>query len=85
MSDPTSPLKQLETISVHTRPVEALAWDSTSSLLYTGDSMGIIKIWALGPDTVDQGYRARMVGELKGHQTGVNEMWASNGKVWSGR
>ena len=47
--------------------------------------MGIIKIWSIDPDPVDQGWRARLVGELDGHRTGVNEIWASNGKVWSGR
>ena len=47
--------------------------------------MGVIKIWVLDLDPADQGCRARLVGELNGHQTGVNEIWASNGKVWSGR
>ena len=84
MSQPTSPLKRLKSITAHTRPIEALAWDNTSSHLHTGDSMGIIKIWQLDTDLSEGGRRAEMVGELKGHRTGVNEIWASDGKIWSG-
>lgn len=47
--------------------------------------MGVIKIWDLDRNPTERGSRAKLVGELKGHQTGVNEIWASNGKVWSGR
>jgi len=83
LSQPESPLRQLGTISVHARPVEALAWDSASSHLYTGDSMGVIRIWELDLDLIEGRCRAKMVGELEGHRTGLNEIWASNGKVWS--
>ena len=85
MSEPTFPLRQLGTITAHTRPIEALAWDNTLSQLHTGDSMGVIKIWRLDTDLSEGACRPRMVGELKGHRTGVNEMWASDGKIWSGR
>ncbi len=85
MSRLASPLRQLGTIPAHTRPVEALAWDSTSSHLHTGDSMGVIKIWELVPDLMEGRCSAKMVGELNGHRTGVNEIWVSNGKVWSGK
>lgn len=47
--------------------------------------MGIIKIWQLDIDLSEGSCRAKLVGELKGHQTGVNEIWASDGKIWSGR
>lgn len=85
MNQPTSPLRQLETITAHTRPVEALAWDATSSHLHTGDSMGIIKVWELDPNLMGGRRRAKLVGELKGHRTGVNEIWVSSSQVWSGR
>jgi hypothetical protein len=47
--------------------------------------MGVIRIWELDLDLIEGRCRAKMVGELEGHRTGLNEIWASNGKVWSGR
>lgn len=56
-------------------------------LLYSGDSMGVIKAWSLDiivrPDGI-RSIRGTVVEEHSGHRTGVCTMLVTNGQVWSG-
>jgi len=85
-------LSQVGSMSDHTRPVEVLAVDTSSPLLrsqpfllYTGDSMGLIKVWSLEPPPADgrSGWRATLKGTLGGHRTGICDMVVDQGIVWS--
>ena len=79
---------QLGSISAHTRPVEALAFepkDETSAILFTADTMGVIKVWELERQYGGTPHcRATLKTELGSHRTGVNDLWVGNGLVWSG-
>ncbi|KAI0818722.1 WD40 repeat-like protein [Irpex lacteus] len=81
------PLKSSGTISAHTRPVESLAArasSETSAVLYTGDTMGIIKVWQLdkeeGPSSR---WRTTQKADLKEHRTKIHEILYGNGQLWS--
>ncbi|KAF8509537.1 WD40-repeat-containing domain protein, partial [Gautieria morchelliformis] len=86
-SDLFQQLVQLGSISAHTRPVEALAFqprDETSGILFTADTMGVIKVWELEREYGDTPRcRAKLTTELYSHRTGVNDLWVGNGVVWS--
>ena len=92
-SQPTL-LPQMGSFSGHTRPVDSLALDlhddgssSSSPLLYSADSMGVIKAWRLDVNTRPDGTRSvRGVVEADygGHRTGVGELWISQQHIWSG-
>ena len=77
-------------ISAHSRPVEAITFDAglssaSSAVLYTADTMGIIKVWEIAKEDVSPPrFKATEVDELKSHRTGVNEMYHGNGKLWTG-
>ncbi|EJD53269.1 WD40 repeat-like protein [Auricularia subglabra TFB-10046 SS5] len=90
MSDPnwfSSPLKTLGSISSHTRPVECLAADENSFScirLFSADSAGTIKVWRLDRQYgVSANCKAVLETELKGHRTGINEMWHGGGLLWT--
>lgn len=57
-------------------------------MLYSGDSMGVIKSWNLDilerPDGT-RSIRGAVVDEFTGHRTGVTSMVVSEGKIWSGK
>lgn len=57
-------------------------------MLYSGDSMGVIKSWNLDilerPDGT-RSIRGTVVDEFTGHRTGVCSMVVSEGKIWSGK
>ncbi|KDQ16241.1 hypothetical protein BOTBODRAFT_157068 [Botryobasidium botryosum FD-172 SS1] len=84
-------LPQVGSLSAHTRPVEALAVDlsapissSKPMILYTGDTMGIIKVWSLEPPENNSTWRPILKGSLDGHRTGVTAMIVDQGIIWSG-
>lgn len=59
--DDKTPLRSIGALSGHTRPIDCLAFDESTGRLYTGDSMGIIRIWCChvsykrcNPDALDQ-------------------------------
>ncbi|KAF8516915.1 WD40-repeat-containing domain protein [Hysterangium stoloniferum] len=86
-SDVAKPLTQLGSISSHARPVEVLAFEpinETSGMLYTADTMGVIKVWEVqreyGPTPT---CRTTLRSELQDHRTGINDVWVGNGFVWS--
>ncbi|KAJ3521598.1 hypothetical protein NM688_g8998 [Phlebia brevispora] len=79
------PLVSAGSVSAHTRPVEALAahqLDERSAVLYTADTMGIIKVWELqkeqGPSPR---WRSTLKEELNYHRTKINEIVYGNGQL----
>jgi len=67
--------------------VDVLAFEpinESSGMLYTADTMGVIKIWELrreyGPTPT---CRITFRFELQDHRTGINDVWVGNGFVWS--
>jgi hypothetical protein len=95
LSSPRSPdgLPPAGSISVHTRPVEALAayFDATTNpphlVLFTADTMGVIKVWDVVKDSADGPllWRSTLRDDLPGHRTGVNEIVYGDGYLWSGK
>jgi len=81
------PLSSLGSISSHTRPVECLdgfSQSDTSAVLYTADTMGIIKIWDLEKDrTSPPRWVSTLRTELNHHRTRINEMLFGNGQLWT--
>ncbi|KAJ7273244.1 WD40-repeat-containing domain protein [Mycena rebaudengoi] len=82
-----NPLTSMGSISSHTRPVsciDGVALSDTSAVLYTGDSMGIIRIW----DLVKEGgaaprWKSTLKTELNHHRTGINEMLVGRDQLWT--
>lgn len=81
------PLQSVGSISAHTRPVSCLsahALSETSAMLYTADTMGMIKAWEL---TKEEGaslrWRSVLRDELNHHRTRINEMVHENGQLWT--
>ncbi|KAH6918761.1 WD40-repeat-containing domain protein [Coprinopsis sp. MPI-PUGE-AT-0042] len=90
LGDPTKPLQNTGSISSHTRPVECLAGYSispTSVLLYTADTMGIIRIWHLQQAERQEGvaplWKVSQKGELNEHRTRINDLAIGQGLVWT--
>ena len=78
----------MESLREHTRPVESLDAHITSgrsAILYTADTMGIIKVWEITKeeDTPTQ-LQTKLAGELKHHRTRVNDMVHGSGYLWTG-
>lgn len=90
ISQPESPepLKSLGSISSHTRPVECLdgaATSETSAILFTGDTMGVIKVWNLQKDTgTPPRWNATEKDAINHHRTRINELRYGNGQLWTG-
>lgn len=82
------PLTSVGSISSHTRPVECLdafAQSDTSAILYTADTMGVIKIWELTKDqSTPPVWRSTLKSELNHHRTRINELYFGNGQLWTG-
>lgn len=80
-------------ISAHTRPVESLAGylDTNTSpphlVLFTADTMGVIKAWDVVKDSTDGPpiWRSTLRDDLEGHRTRINEIVYGNGHLWSGK
>jgi WD40 repeat protein len=80
-------------ISAHTRPVESLAGylDTSTSpphlVLFTADTMGVIKAWDVVKDSTDGPpiWRSTLRDDLEGHRTRINEIVYGNGHLWSGK
>ncbi|KJA18598.1 hypothetical protein HYPSUDRAFT_190840 [Hypholoma sublateritium FD-334 SS-4] len=89
LSDPTAsePLKSLGSISSHTRPVECLdgeARSATSAILYTGDTMGVIKVWDLKLDAGPAPrWTATLLKSINHHRTRINELRYGGGHLWT--
>lgn len=80
-------------ISAHTRPVESLAAYMDTSInpahpvLFTADTMGVIKVWDVVKDSTDGPpiWRSTLREDLVGHRTRINEIVYGNGHLWSGK
>lgn len=89
----SKPLLSAGSISAHTRPVEALATrplSESSAILYTGDTMGIIKVWELTREPGVSGssqpprWQSKLISEHNYHRTKVTEMLYGAGQLWTG-
>ncbi|KAF9793034.1 WD40 repeat-like protein [Thelephora terrestris] len=88
----TAPLISVGSISAHTRPVEALGGEAVSddsAILYSADTMGVLKIWLLERDTtqategVPPRWRATLREDLTHHRTRINQLVLHNGYIWT--
>ncbi|KAI0336384.1 WD40 repeat-like protein [Cubamyces sp. BRFM 1775] len=81
------PLTSVGSLTDHTRPVESLdarATSATSAVLYTADTMGVIKVWDVKKDDgTPPRWQSTLVEELKHHRTRVNDMVHGNGQLWT--
>ncbi|KAF9472775.1 WD40 repeat-like protein [Pholiota conissans] len=80
----SDPLKSLGFISSHTRPVECLDGETlseTSAILYTGDTMGVIKVWDL--QLADARWKATLIKTINNHRTRINELRYGHGHLWT--
>ena len=71
----------------HTRPVDCAAWrwrfasdddEIASIIVWTGDSMGIIKQWLV------EGRQLTSIANLAGHHTSITRLVVSEEGLWSG-
>ncbi|KAL4250418.1 WD40-repeat-containing domain superfamily protein [Abortiporus biennis] len=84
------PLPSMGSISSHTRPVESLdarVISPTEAVLYTADTMGVMKAWNLAKEEASGSSPARwkvtLDEEFKHHRTGINEIVHGNGQLWT--
>ncbi|KAI0361945.1 WD40 repeat-like protein [Trametes cingulata] len=81
------PLTSVGSLTEHTRPVESLdarATSETSAVLYTADTMGVIKVWEIKKDDgTPPRWQSTLLEELKHHRTRVNDMIHGNGQLWT--
>jgi len=93
LSSPDSPggLPPVGSISAHSRPVESLAayldvtGPSPHLVLFTADTMGVIKVWDVVKDSTEDRpiWRSTLRDELKDHRTRINEIVYGDGHLWS--
>ncbi|KAI0374744.1 WD40 repeat-like protein [Pilatotrama ljubarskyi] len=80
-------LTAVGSLTEHARPVESLdahATSETSAVLYTADTMGVIKVWDIKKDDgTPPRWQSTLVEELKHHRTRINDMVYGNGQLWT--
>jgi hypothetical protein len=76
-------------ISSHIRPIECLegkALSDDTAVLYTADTMGVIKIWDLHKDNgPEPRWTPTLNRQFDHHRTRINEMLLGNGELWTGK
>lgn len=84
-------------MSAHSRPVESLAayLDTTGAdaaphlVLFTADTMGVIKVWDVVKDSSAEDrrpiWRSTLRDEWNDHRTRINEIVYGDGHLWSGK
>ncbi|EPT05940.1 hypothetical protein FOMPIDRAFT_1044419 [Fomitopsis schrenkii] len=80
------PLRSVGSISAHSRPVEAMAFRTVSDrsvVLYTGDTMGFVRVWDVSRDPQEDRWKITLLEELSHHRTGINEMLYGQGQLWT--
>ncbi|KAJ7871471.1 WD40-repeat-containing domain protein [Mycena olivaceomarginata] len=81
------PLTSMGSISSHTRPIssiDGMALSDVSAVLYTADSMGVVKVWDLAKESGDAPrWKSTLKAELTHHRTGINEMRFGGGQLWT--
>ena len=55
-----------------------------SVVLYTGDTMGFVRVWDVSRDPQEARWKIALQEELTYHRTGINEMWYGQGQLWTG-
>ncbi|KAJ7197204.1 WD40-repeat-containing domain protein [Mycena pura] len=89
LSDPMSskPLSSLGSISSHTRPlscIDGVSLSETTAILYTADSMGVIKIWDLVKESGEAPrWKSTLKTELTHHRTGIFDLRLSQDQLWT--
>lgn len=88
------PLVSVGSISAHTRPVEAVDGETLSddsAILYSADTMGVLKVHLLERDTATQPadslpprWRTTLREDLTHHRTRINQLVLHNGYIWTG-
>jgi hypothetical protein len=89
-------LPAVGSISAHSRPIESLAayLDATDAgvphlVLFTADTMGVIKVWEVVKDASAEDCRPIWRGTLRDewtdHRTRINEIVYGDGHLWSGK
>ncbi|KAF7295271.1 WD40 repeat-like protein [Mycena indigotica] len=82
-----TPLTSLGSISSHTRPIaciEGVALSASTGLLYTADTMGIIRIWDLVKEgNTEPRWKATLKTELQHHRTGITDLQLSGDRLWT--
>lgn len=83
------PLKCVGVLTEHSRPVESLdtrVLSEKAAVLYTADTMGIIRVWEIMKDDNDRSlpWKIKLAGELKHHRTRVDDMIHGDGHLWTG-
>jgi hypothetical protein len=85
----SEPMPAMGSISSHTRPIECLegkALSDDTAVLYTADTMGVIKIWHLHKDNgLEPRWTPTLNKQLDRHRTRINEMLFGNGELWTGK
>ncbi|KAF6765007.1 WD40-repeat-containing domain protein [Ephemerocybe angulata] len=84
----SEPLKSAGSISSHTRPIECLAGYATSdssAILYTADTMGVLRVWTLQKEAgvKPPRWKCSPKGELTHHRTRINDMALGQNLVWT--
>lgn len=84
------PLQNAGSVSSHTRPIECLAGYATSessAILYTADTMGVLKIWSLEkePGVTPARWRFKPKGQMDHHRTRINDMALGQNLIWTGK
>ncbi|KAL1947691.1 hypothetical protein VTO73DRAFT_13415 [Trametes versicolor] len=81
------PLRSVGSLAEHSRPVESLdarATSDTSAVLYTADTMGVIKVWDLTKDNeVPPRWQSTLLEELTHHRTRVNDIALGTSQLWT--
>ncbi|CCM02929.1 uncharacterized protein FIBRA_05044 [Fibroporia radiculosa] len=80
------PLQSTGSISAHLRPVEAFSARvmGDSAILYTADTMGMMKVWKLTrEDGSASRWKTTLLEELNHHRTRINEIVCDNGMLWT--
>ncbi|KAI0637110.1 WD40 repeat-like protein [Trametes polyzona] len=82
-----APLTSVGALTDHTRPVESLDARVTpdgAAVLYTADTMGVIKVWDVRKDAgTPPRWQSTLVEELKHHRTRVNAIAHGAGQLWT--
>lgn len=81
------PLTNVGSIASHTRPIECLhaaANSDSTVLLYTADTMGIIRVWELRKTKAEPSHwRSTLKREFTHHRTGVNDIHVAPEYMWT--
>ena len=64
--------------------LDGRAISDISAVLYTGDTMGVIKVWNLNKGSSSR-WTATLTHTYEHHRTRINELLYGNGQLWTGK